>query len=68
MSDKIPFTFMIRQDERAALKRLAQMSERSEGTTLRYLIRMAAKELDADAMTQSEARPQTGTANHAIAG
>lgn len=43
MSDKCPFTFLIRPEERAALKRLAQAQDRSEAATLRLLIREAAR-------------------------
>jgi hypothetical protein len=55
MSDKTPFTFLIRSDERLTLKRLAKMTERSEGATLRWLIRNAARDLKAEATTQNSA-------------
>jgi len=45
MSDKRPFTFLIRPSERVALRTLARNSERSEGAVLRLLIREAAREL-----------------------
>lgn len=43
MSDKYQFTFLIRASERAWLRQLAKISDRSEGATLRYLIRQEAK-------------------------
>ncbi len=46
MSDKVPFTFLIRDDERAELKRLAKSMDRSEGATLRLLIRQATRDLE----------------------
>jgi len=55
MSDKTSFTFLIRSDERLALKRLAMMTERSEGATLRWLIRNAARDLKAEATVENNA-------------
>jgi len=43
MRDKRRFSFLLRPDERTALQRLARISDRSQGATLRYLIRQAAK-------------------------
>jgi hypothetical protein len=42
MSRKTPFTFLIRPEEREILKHLAQTNDRSEGATLRWLIRESA--------------------------
>lgn len=42
MSDKKHFTFLIRLEERETLKRISKATERSEGATLRWLIREAA--------------------------
>jgi hypothetical protein len=47
MDRKRPFSFLIRADERRILKELAQKADRSEGATLRLLIREKARELDA---------------------
>lgn len=43
MSDKSRFAFLLRPIERRALERLAQLTERSRGGTLRYLIRQEAQ-------------------------
>jgi len=43
MSDKSRFAFLLRPIERRALERLAQLTERSQGGTLRYLIRQEAR-------------------------
>lgn len=43
MSDKTRFMFLIRPSEREALKRLAEAFDRSEGATLRLLIRNASR-------------------------
>jgi hypothetical protein len=43
MNGMTRFSFLIRPDERAALRRLAWVSDRSQGATLRRLIRETAK-------------------------
>jgi hypothetical protein len=45
MRDKQRFAFLIRPNEREILKRLSEAMDRSEGATLRTLIRQAGKEL-----------------------
>jgi len=45
MGSKQRFTFLIRRDERAILKHLSQVMDRSEAATLRTLIRRAAHEI-----------------------
>lgn len=45
MSDKKPFMFLIRPNERQTLKQLAKTFDRSEGATVRLLIRNAAQVL-----------------------
>jgi hypothetical protein len=45
MPDKQRFSFLLRPDERATLRMLAELADRSEGATLRQLIRQAAREL-----------------------
>lgn len=43
MGDKSRFAFLLRPSERQLLERLAQLTERSQGGTLRYLIRQEAQ-------------------------
>jgi len=42
------FSFLLRPGEMTALKRIAEVMDRSQGATLRTLIREAARELPAD--------------------
>ena len=44
MSNKERFSFLLRPEERADLQRLAAEVDRSQGATLRLLIRQAARE------------------------
>ena len=44
MKEKRRFSFLLRPDERAALQHLARTTDRSQGATLRRLIRQAASE------------------------
>ena len=43
MNNKTRFSFLVRPDERVALQRLARLDDRSQGATLRRLIRQAAR-------------------------
>lgn len=57
MTDKRPFTFLMRQSERSALKALAEKHDRSASALLRQWIRDAARELELTAPAgQSQAR------------
>lgn len=60
MSDKQRFTFLLRPDERAVLRRLARTVDRSEGATLRLLIRRVGKEfgLTTDGLSSSHNNPR----------
>jgi hypothetical protein len=57
MSDKQRFSFFIRSDERRILKILAAIHNRSEGATLRLLIRSSARELLNEAETPNTIIP-----------
>jgi hypothetical protein len=64
MSVKQQFGFLIRPEERQALKNLAAQLDRSEAATLRYLIRDAARKLagqqqPAQAQPPAQGAPQT---------
>lgn len=48
MINKKRFTFLIRPEERKALRELAQATDRSEGATIRQLIRQASKGLPSE--------------------
>ena len=43
MNDKSRFGFLLRSDEREALEHLARLADRSQGSTLRCLIREEAR-------------------------
>lgn len=45
MSTKKRFTFLIRPEKRKALRELAEVTDRSEGATIRQLIRHASREI-----------------------
>ncbi len=45
MADKRRFSFLMRQREAEALKRIAEVMDRSQGAALRILIRRADREL-----------------------
>ena len=68
MRDKRRFSFLLRPNERTALLRLAQISDRSQGATLRRLIRQAAQVHDLWPLpnpTTQDRRAETKEVRHA---
>jgi hypothetical protein len=56
MPDKQRFSFLIRSEERLALKQIATLTDRSEGGTIRLLIRQEIKRAVSDSDTKGKMR------------